>query len=295
MTTDKAYQELKNSLVALGVESGDVLLLKGDLAEIGLVASTPKESRVLIFKVLWDVLGGEESGTLVTSSFTEAFFRWNLTDFVFDEKSPSKNGGAITKYFLQHSRHVRSKHPTNSFVAIGKHAHEILKGHDETARPYDPVGKVIALNGKVLGLGTVAVSPDFMTSHYSQQQAGLTSRTILKWLTAVKYKKGEVVSVYKVKEAGGCSRGYYKTYAHYVKAKKLKSAFFGNAYSIGMRAKDAYEIARELHLQNPRNFTCDDPDCFSCRGTWFWNMREWPAFYFRNLFRLLKKRRIANV
>jgi aminoglycoside 3-N-acetyltransferase len=287
MMTDNEYQQLRKSLQTLGIEPGDIVLLKGDLSEVGLVARTPKESRDLIFTALWDAIGGQEQGTLVTSAFTQTFFRWNLTGFVFNEKSPSKSGGAITKYFLQHPKAVRSKHPTNSFVAIGKFASELLEGHDEHSRPYSPVGKVIALNGKVLSLGTVADPPDFMTGHYAQQEAGLTKKTLLKFLMGVKFERDGKIRVYKVKEAGGCSRGHHIVYANYVKLKKLKTAFFGSAYSISMRAKDAVEIAYAMHKENPRAFICHDQHCFSCRGTWFWNIQSWPLFYVRNSWRLI--------
>ncbi|MEX1241325.1 MAG: AAC(3) family N-acetyltransferase [Cyclobacteriaceae bacterium] len=289
MSTNNEYQELRQSLEILGVQSGDIILLKGDLSEVGLVGGSPKESRDLIFKVLWDAIGGEEQGTIITSAFTQAFFKWNLTDFVFDQTSPSKSGGAITKYFLQHPRSVRSEHPTNSFIALGKFASELLEGHDETSRPYSPVGKVIERNGRVLSFGTVADPPDFMTGHYAQQEAGLTTRTVLKFLTGVKYRKNDEIKVYEVKEAGGCTRGHHIVYSEYVRLRKLRTVFFGNAYSISMLAKDAFEIAYAMHKKNPRAFICKDSHCFSCRGTWFWNMRAWPMYYMRNSWRILNK------
>lgn len=288
MSTSK-YDELKRALELLGIERGDILLLKMDLAEIGLLATSAKESRDLVFQVLWDILGGEKQGTLITSAFTEIFLRWKLTDFVFDQKSPSKSGGAMTKYFLQHPGVVRSQHPTNSFVAIGKHAAYLTEGHTETSRQYDPVGKVIQLNGKAVSLGTVSDPPDFMTGHYAQQQAGLTSRSILKYFTAVNYYKDKVIKTFKVSEVGGCSKGHFLVYGHYVKSKKLRTTFFGKAYSISMPAKDAFEISLKLQQENPRAFLCDDPQCFSCRATWFWNLQDWPGYYFRNLFSLLGK------
>lgn len=289
--TSQEYSEneLLNVLQSLGVAKGDIILLKGDLSEIGLISRTPKASRDLLFNTLWAALGGEENGTLITSSFTDAQFNWAHSDFVFDNSSPSKGGGAITKYFLDHPRRVRSKHPTNSFVAIGKYAHELLKDHDENSRPYDPVGKVIELNGKALSLGAVAQPPDFMTGHYAQQQAGHTRGSILQFLTSIKYRVGDETKVFKIKEVGGCSKGHYRAYARYVTSKKLKTGFFGNAYSISMPARDAFEISYEMQKKNPRGFLCNDPNCFSCRGTWLWNMRDWPLYYTRNFFRLLSK------
>jgi len=135
MEAGEVFDDLVATLHTLEIGEGDVVLLKGDLTEVGLLAKTPKASRELIFNALWSVLGGEEKGTLITSSFTDPFYTWNLTDFVFDEKSPSKGGGAITKYFLEHPHSFRSKHPTNSFVAIGKHAKLLVEGHDENSRP----------------------------------------------------------------------------------------------------------------------------------------------------------------
>lgn len=282
-------QELRKSLNILGIAKGDVVLLKGDLSEVGLLGTTPRQARELVFNALWDVLGGEEQGTIITSAFTEIFPRWNLTDFVFDESAPSRSGGAITKYFLQHPAVLRSKHPTNSFVAIGKHARFLTEGHDEKARQYDPVGKVIELNGKALSLGSVADPPDFMTGHYAQQQAGLTTKTIVKYFTGVKFRQGDKVEFFRVKEVGGCSKGHYTVYADYVRSRKLKTAFFGNAYSISMPARDAFEISLRLQKENPRAFLCDDPRCFSCRATWFWNWQDWPGYYVRNFVPLVRK------
>ncbi len=283
------YTVLKKSLIDLGIEKGDIVLLKGDLSEIGMVSTNPKSSLALVFQVLWDVLGGESEGTIITSSFTDTFFKWKMTNFVFDEKAPSRSGGAFAKYFLSHPNAVRSKHPSNSFVAIGKRAQDLVKDHNENSRQYDPVGKVIELNGKALTLGAVVQPPDFMTGHYAQQQAGYTTTSILSFLTAVRYKKGNEIKVFKVREIGGCSRGHYKVYARYVTSKKLKTAFFGSAYSISMPAQDAFEISYEMQKANPRSFLCDDPNCFSCRGSWFWNMRDWPIYYLRNGFRHVKK------
>jgi aminoglycoside 3-N-acetyltransferase len=286
---DRKYEELLEALNHLGIERGDVVLLKGDLSEVGLIAKTAKASRDLVFKALWQAVGGEENGTLVTSGFTNPFFRWNLTDFIFNENSPSKGGGAITKYFLEHPHVTRSKHPTNSFVALGKHSKDILSGHDEKSRPYDPVGKVIEFNGKALSLGAVAHPPDFMTGHYAQQQAGYTRGSILSFLSAIKYIKNGQTEIFRVEEVGGCSRGHYIVYAEYVRQKKLKNSYFGNAYSISMLAKEAFELSYNLQAQNPRSFLCDDPNCFSCRGSWLWNIQDWPSYYFRNSLKLLRK------
>lgn len=286
---DETLDSLRSALTALGLRKGDVVLLKGDLSEIGMLGRTPKASLALVFEALWDVIGGEQEGTLITSSFTNAFFRWVHSDFIFDDTSPSKGGGSFTKYFLDHPRRVRSKHPTNSFVAIGRYAHELVRGHDENSRPYDPVGKVIHLNGKALSLGAVAQPPDFMTGHYAQQEAGNTRGSILQFLTSIKYRVREEVKLFRIKEVGGCSRGHYKVYARYVSSKKLKTASFGNAYSISMLAKDAFEISYEMQKKDPRSFLCSDPNCFSCRGTWLWNMRDWPLYYTRNFFRLFSK------
>ncbi len=53
------YRKLLESLRDLGIAEGDVVLLKGDLTEIGFIDKTPKGSRDLIFKVLWDAVGGK--------------------------------------------------------------------------------------------------------------------------------------------------------------------------------------------------------------------------------------------
>ena len=76
MDSKSLYTSLIQSLQILGLKKGDVLLLKGDLTEIGMIDSSPKASLELVFKAIWEVLGGEAEGTIITSSFTEASFIW---------------------------------------------------------------------------------------------------------------------------------------------------------------------------------------------------------------------------
>lgn len=289
MDSKSLYTSLIQSLQILGLKKGDVLLLKGDLTEIGMIDSSPKASLELVFKAIWEVLGGEAEGTIITSSFTEASFIWQKSNMVFDLKSPSKGGGALTKYMLQHPWAIRSSHPTNSFIAIGKYAQELTSGHDENSRPYDPVGKVIEKDGLAISLGSVGNPPDFMTGHFAQQQLGHTKGSVLGLITQIRYRKNDRIKTYRVKEVGGCSKAHFKVYAKYISLKKLRVAHFGQAYSIGMSAKDAFNISYEMQRKTPRSFLCDDPDCFSCRATWLWNLIDWPRYYVRNLSRILGK------
>jgi hypothetical protein len=53
----------------------------------------------------------------------------------------------------------------------------------------------------------------------------------------------------------------------------------GDAYSLAIKAADAYRIERALLSRNPRFALCDNPGCVFCRGSLYYNLGDWPVYY----------------
>lgn len=268
----------------LGINEGDTLLVRGDLSKIGKVEGKLGET---VMEALFRAVGAE--GTVIALAFTDFYFFPRLNEAnVFDVGSPS-NSGSLAKLFLQHPHAIRSAHPVNSFVAIGKHAHEIVSYHDETSSSYQPIEKLLELGGKMMLFGCVDNSPGFTTVHWAQYKLGLAGKSLLKGITGAYYKKGDKTLLFKRTDVGGCSAGFANFYQYYVRAGKLICGHFGNSYSIAINARDAYEIECSLLQNDPKVALCNDPGCFSCRGTLLYNIKDMPLFYLRYLPKLVAK------
>lgn len=272
-------EEITENLLRSGVCRGDVLLLSADLGNIGLVGSTRAgESRRNVIKTLLDFVGPD--GTIVTVTFTKSFlFHYNFDkSYVFTPNTPSTAGG-LARGFLEHPNVVRSTHPTCSFAAIGKMAKHILLGHNAEASAYDPIGKVIELNGKVMLVGCADYKNGLHVVHYAQQVLGLSKQNILSRKIGVQYSENGAVKLFKQVDLGGCSRGFYKFYGDFVANNILSVGHVGKAYSVLAPAQQAFEIVLDRLKEDPTYALCHNKDCFSCRGCWKYNKREWPAFY----------------
>ena len=99
-----------------------------------------------------------------------------------------------------------------------------------------------------------------------------------------KDKNGEKKLFIK-KDFGGCAKGCYKFYSHYVVDGGLTTGWFGNAYCIIMNGKRAFDVAYKILKTNPRFALCDDPLCGSCRASWSFNKRDYIPYYLRKIFK----------
>ncbi|HEV7499275.1 MAG TPA: AAC(3) family N-acetyltransferase, partial [Vicinamibacteria bacterium] len=187
--------------------------------------------------------------------------------------------GALPKLLLETPGRVRSRHPTNSFVAIGARAEEILGGHDERSSCFQPMERLVALGGKQVVIGCVDASPGFTTVHWAQHRLGLSTRSLLRNRVGVLYARDGEVRLFRRTDIGGCSLGFHKLYPAYAAAGLLRTGHVGKASSIGIDAAPALALEQERLARDPRAVLCDRPLCTFCRGTWLFNKRDMPRFY----------------
>lgn len=159
-------QSIRDDLLSLGVSRGMVLLVHSSLSSLGWVCG----GSVSVVRALEEALGPE--GTLVMPSHTGDLSepsRWKhppvpetwwetirKTMPAFDsDMTPSRGIGIISECFRSQPGTLRSNHPSDSFVARGPRAKEIVGEHslEFSMGNHSPLARVYDLEGHVLLLG----------------------------------------------------------------------------------------------------------------------------------------------
>lgn len=284
-----SVDELAAGIRSLGVREGHTVLMRAALRAIGPVEGGA--ARGLIEAAL-SVVG--PSGTIAGLAFTPAYpsDRRN-PDHIWRPGVPSATGG-LTAAMMDWPGAVSSRHPTNGFVAIGARAEELLGDHDDAKPCFHPMNRIVEWGGHMILVGCVSSSPGFSTVHLAQEHLGLSTQTIRPGLFGSYFEKDGKVEWFARLDEPGCSMGFSKFYADYVREGKLQVGQVGDAYSLGIDAAAAYAIELEKLKRDNRAALCDRPECYGCRGIWRYNKRDWPRYWGREYKRrLLSKLRLA--
>jgi len=254
-------QSIASDLRILGLRNGDTVLVRCAARAITVSPGSPVTA---LFDGIMETIG--PSGTLVALAFTPDFYFWQKKQAAqFPFHPGAKSGtGAFPQFLLDHPSSVRSRHPTNSFVALGPNAREITGGHDENATAFYPIKKLIELGGKLLLVGCVESSPGLSTVHRVQEDLGLADKTLMSRKRICAVQDGDQIHWFERRDISGCSAGFGKFYSHYQAAGILKSGSVGGAYSILADAAAAYKVERAILEKDPTFAFCDDPLCTSC-------------------------------
>jgi aminoglycoside N3'-acetyltransferase len=273
ITRQSLAQDYKN----IGLKSGDIVLMR---ASMGAIGRTEFKDRQTHIDAIFDVIG--DKGTLVGLSFSKSFFTPFVPpkNFIFNDSTPTITGGFV-KTLLSHPDRVRSKHPTNSFVAIGAQANELMDGHDANAHTYFPMEKLLQHNAKMILVGCCDDSPGFTTAHLAEYNLGYLKNILFPSLHRVYYQDGNNVKLYKRTELGSDSFTFSKYYDHYRANDVLNEGTIGNAQSMIISCKDAYTIEYNILKENPRFHICDRDNCKLCCGRHWLNKRAWFKFYWK--------------
>lgn len=281
-------EDLKIDFESLGVEVGDIVLVRASLGAVGRL----EFGADTFIDALLDAVGSD--GTIVSLAFTTGsfFIRPKKEDaFTLSKKSYA---GALPNAMILRSDSKRSLHPMCSYVAIGKYAEDITKDHNATSPAYEPMRKIVELNGKCALVGCVGSSPGFTTTHLAETDLGyLKTLPVFPWLKSTYYvdQDGDL-KIFRRKDPGLCSNSFYKFYAIYVKEEILRTGRIGKAYSIMAPAKDAYRIdLKTLYLDKKFNI-CEQSDCRIC------NVERWDRIHRVPLYigqKILKKLRASFI
>ena len=283
------FDTVLDQLVALGVRQGDVLFVTADLMQVGLFVKSRSETMRIWVDLLYQSVGAE--GTIIVASYTPVFFRLKKDSRVVFGPQTASTSGALSNALLSDPRSKRSQHPTNSCVAIGRDAQEILCGHDQNSMSYSVLGEIAERGGKHLMLGTVDRMNAPLGFHYAQEILGITKTepTVGMFQTYYHDASGQL-QLFTKWDVGGCSRGGYKMLGALVLENAITLGQIGNAKTALIDVKKSTTIAQSALTSDRRAFICDDPWCTSCRGRWAVSGLATPYFFFKKfvLRRVLK-------
>lgn len=270
-------QSVAASLAELGLKRGDVVLVRAGLSAIGPIAGGDFLSALLA------VVG--DSGTVVSLAFTDAAYPWQAGSISPYTVSSTSYAGALPNAMIAHPQGLRSLHPQCSFVAIGRHARQLTAGHGPQAGAYEPVRKLMALNGKMLLVGCVASSPGFTTAHLAEFDLGLHRRRIAPWLKISRYidEQGRV-RTFRRTDPGLCSNSFWKFYAAYVRHGHLSTGRIGKAYAICAPAAACYALEYAILAGDSGYTICDSKDCVTCNLLRWDRLYRWPSFLLRRIW-----------
>lgn len=132
---------------ALGVRSGDVLLMHSSFKSLHAPGATPAD-------VIDGLMAALDGGTLVLPTLSYA--HCNPGQREFDARTTPSNVGAIPEYFRTHYPVLRSLCPTHSCAALGPMARRITENQWRDTTPCghnSPLRRVMELGGRILFLG----------------------------------------------------------------------------------------------------------------------------------------------
>lgn len=256
---------IKNDLKRIGIEKGDVLFITANIGATGFFYKSRNETISRWIKILTDVVGDE--GTIIVAAYTKTFFRFKKDKELVFNRYMKSYVGPLSNALIEDPNSFRSSHPTMSCIGIGKYAETILSNHNSNSLSYDPIGKVIELNGKNLMLGTVDLMNAPMSLHFAQQILGHTKRNMyISMLKQTYFLDNDGNNkIFTVKDSGGCSRGGINLYGRYIEAGIVNFEDIGNARSALIQGKESLELTIKLLKDSPSLISCTHQDCISCR------------------------------
>jgi aminoglycoside 3-N-acetyltransferase len=144
--------ELVDSLKAAGIMSGDVVMVHSSLSSIGNVS----DGAETVIESLRKAVSTE--GTVVMPCYGSAdeALRHSKKGTPIDLRTAGSTVGEITEVFRTSAGVLRSSHPFSSCCAWGRQAAYITSGHEgapQVCHADSPVGRLVKLRGKVVGIG----------------------------------------------------------------------------------------------------------------------------------------------
>lgn len=279
-----SLEKLKNDFYNIGLKKDDVVFIRADISKILKSSNGIKAKDIL--EVILDVVG--ENGTVIAPSYTTSSFIKRDKKNIFTKKSRTTSG-LFSMVMLANTKSIRSEHPTNSHVAIGKYAEYILENHNENAGAYEPTRRIMELGGKMLMFGCIKTSFGFNTTHLAEFDLGLHKRLILPTLVTSYYEKNGEIKLFKRKDLGMCASNWYKLFGLYVRNEVLIQGYIGGSYSLIANAQDAYDIDYKVLSDNPKFNICKNKDCMQCRAQRWDNLIDLPFFIIRKILKKLGK------
>ena len=258
--------ELSEGFERLGLREGDSVVMHASLESVGDVDG----GAAMVLHRLLRVLG--KGGTLLMPSFTSITRHSNTHDghtkpgcwcegredrhlpFI-PELQPDKTIGEIAKRLCSWPASRRSGHPAYSFVAVGKHGHELVRDYS-LDDPLLPIKRLLKYDPRVL---TVGVGFDLVTAIHVAEQLRLFVKFARERALTFTSRGPAWVDI----TALGCSNGFQKLGSQ-LGDSESKGTKIGLVTSQVYSMKNLIERADSLLEERPTALLCDNSVCLSC-------------------------------
>ncbi len=236
-------------LRALGLAGGDTVVVHASFRAIRPIPGGPTG----LIDAVRDVLG--PTGTLVMPAMTDGARPFDPAT------TPTLDMGIVAETFRQMPGVLRSTHPGASFAAVGPHAGAIC-APQPLAPPHgpdSPVGRMHALDGKVLLLG---VGHDANTTvHLAGALAPVPYAVTHPCVVVV----DGLPTVRDIPETDHCCENFARLDAPLRAAARQRDARVGAGPARLARARDVVDAALALLARDPLAFLCPpDATCGEC-------------------------------
>lgn len=162
LSKDTILKDIKN----IGVQVGDIIFVNANIVSVGFIYKNGNETLKKWIEILLEAVGDE--GTIVMAAYTKFFLKFKKNNNIVFDTYTKTTSGALAQAFLNDDRAVRSTHPTNSYVGLGKHATEILNAHTPHSKSYSVMDEINKRDGKYLMIGTLDSENCPINMHYAQ-------------------------------------------------------------------------------------------------------------------------------
>lgn len=177
---ERSYHQIKEDLKALGLKTGDAVLVHSSFKSMGTVEGGIQT----LVEALLSVIG--DTGTLIVPTLT--FVEVSAENRVFDYLRSASCVGAVSEFVRQMDGARRSINPTHSCAAIGYKRDWYVGTHQNDRTPVGPNSPIWKLHedgGKVLMLGCRLTSNTSL--HGIEEKAGVS------YLMAEKPEKYQII------------------------------------------------------------------------------------------------------
>lgn len=256
---DRSLNWICDSLVALGVNPGDVLCIHGDAGVAAQIKSLADRSALQeLFDVIEAFLGPK--GTLVIPAFTYSATK----NAVYAPASTPSEVGMFSEAFRQRTNVTRSLNTIFSMCASGKYAEDF-----RNSRVDDCFGSATAFdllyqtNALILALG-INMRKGVTFTHYVEQKFQVPYRYMQTFFGRIQHGNDKIQGqpiTYYVRDMSLRSNqnlGYFERRAR--ASGRLKVGSFGRFPAAAISAHDFFDVATMLLRENEFSLTSCYPE-----------------------------------
>jgi aminoglycoside 3-N-acetyltransferase len=261
-TSPQVIPDLLENLHQLGVQPDDLVVMHSSFKALGRKDIAPAD----VIQTLLEAVGPD--GTLMTPTFTYSYAGlWDVQPFDPDT-SPGLLNGVLTETLRQYPGARRSRHPTYSVAAAGRHA-LVLTQDNETASALgfgSSYEVAYQLGARILLMG-VGNDRNSML-HYAETVAGLPYLDI-PWRafagsSALVVKDGALVRVPLPEEYPACSLGFGVVDPYLDSLGLLRRSRLASADCMLMNSQDIVAAVVQRLKRQPDWLLCHTFGCEPC-------------------------------